>query len=423
MEIEETVILNQDISGLSTIHEDILHTSTFSTTMNLLNSVLGAGVLSISNSYTFCGLIPSTLILTISAILSYLSSFMIIKVNSKYHCESLPTLTKLTLGSFGSFTIGISSILFCYSSMTAYILMGSEIVQTWLTLLNIEIKTFFDRSIFILTYSLLIPVALTIPRQLSILSFVSFSCFLALLIYTFSILFKGINYLNHFGINPTVEKGILNLKIFNSLAIYSLALALTVVMIPIIQRMVPVTKKRLLSAGSAFFLSFLIVIIPGVIGYLMFGSESKPVILSNFDNKDHLIIIVKAAYFIVLVASYPVLGLTIFGVSSKALFNHDIPQTLPWSKRIICLIIVNIFPVLISIFMPNVRPVMAIGGALGGGLSNFVFPPLIWFKASNNKWYSFQNLLCLLFAFFGILSSGIATYEAIIDAIISIKSL
>jgi len=420
-DMDDKPLISQDISTFSTLPAPQTYSTVFGTTMNLLNSVLGAGVLSIANSFTFCGILPSIVILTVSASLSYLSAYMIVKTNEIARAESLPALTTLALGKNGSFVIAASSVLFCYSCMTAYIIMSAEIVQSWLSLVNIKINGFWDRAIFVLIYSVCIPVVLTFPRQIGFLSAISFACFLALVIYTISIIYKGITILPVKGVDPTCETSVLSFKVFNSLSIYSLALALTVVMIPILQKMEPNTLKKLMASGIAFFLSFIIVLVPGVIGYLLFGENSKPVILSNFDDKDKLFIIVKAAYFIVLVASYPVMGLALMGVTSRSFYHHDLPQTLPFGQRIVCLLVVNVVPIAIGMFLPNVRPAMAIGGALGGGLSNFVFPPLIWISLSRKRWFSFSNILCILFILFGILSSSVSTYEAVLDALTSFK--
>ena len=117
--MNENLLIPQEFTFTNTISDNNKYIGLFATIMNLLNSVLGAGVLSISNSFTFCGIIPSILILTLSAILSYISSILIIKLQFIYNVKTLPDLALLSLGKFGSLILAFSTIIFCYSCMTA----------------------------------------------------------------------------------------------------------------------------------------------------------------------------------------------------------------------------------------------------------------------------------------------------------------
>lgn len=68
-------------------------------------------------------------------------------------------------------------------------------------------------------------------------------------------------------------------------------------------------------------------------------------------------------------------------------------------------------------FFPNVRPIMAIGGAVGGCMTNFFFPPTFYLIASPKKWSTWTHILLIIMAIFGVITTGISTYEAVVDAI------
>jgi len=53
----------------------------------------------------------------------------------------------------------------------------------------------------------------------------------------------------------------------------------------------PVLKARYQSIGTSFFASYMFVMIPGVIGYLIFGKSCQPVIFDSFPDNDVLMII------------------------------------------------------------------------------------------------------------------------------------
>ncbi|EAY05210.1 Transmembrane amino acid transporter protein [Trichomonas vaginalis G3] len=385
--------------------------------MNILNTVLGAGILSVSNSFTFCGLIPSVLMLCASAIFTYISTIMVIKMAAITNSDSLGYLAMKTVGKYGSLLLSISLLCFCYACMTAYLIMSTEIIQGWLLLAGVNTNTFAKRSLVCVCYSLFLPIMLTVPKHVGFLNYASTFCFFSLIAYVAGMIYKAIILLPKQGIDPTVETSSFGIKIFNSLGIYSLSFALAGVIIPIIRNMQPNLHKRYVATGSAFFLSFVITLVPGMLGYLIFGRSAKPLILSNFPDDDIIFIIVRVACCIVLTASYPALGVTILAVYSRVFYKTENHAALAWKHRIVVLICQNILPLAIAIFLPNVRPAMGIGGAFGAGTSNLVLPPLMWVIFNEKKWTHWTNLLSLLMFVVGTAAAGIATYEAVLDCI------
>ena len=393
----------------------------FAATLNVINTVLGAGLFGVPNSFVFCGVIPSVTLLALSMMLTFYTSVIIIKLSTMLHSKSTVELTEMTLGKTGSNVMRFALLFITYASMTAYLIMGTEVLQGFLQLAGLDTTSFKYRLIVVIVYGLVLPIALTIPKKLGFINYASFFCFLSLITYAVGIVYKSIVLLPKQGINPTAEQGKLNINIFNSLGIYAIGFAISGLIIPIIKNMENNTIVKYKAVGSAYFISFVITLVPGVLGYLIFGIETKPFILSNFDLNDVLFSIIKAACFIVVTTSYPVIGLTPLGEWSKIIYNVPNADDLTWKQRSICLLLVNSIPLLVTVFIPNVRPILSIGGALGAGVSCFVLPPLMWLLNNQSKWYHFNNLVCILFFVIGTAASGIATYESIIDAINSFQ--
>ena len=419
--IEDSPLYSID-QGTATSHTSHPTVGVFSTSLNILNSVLGAGIFSIANSFTFCGIIPSVCMLSFCGLMTYASTLLVIKMHGMTGCDSITDLCLRTCGKVGTWILTPSIVLFCYGSMIAYLIMSGEILQSWASLLGYDLYSFGKRAVLVLVYSLISPIAMTVPRHLTFLGYISFFCVICLFTYAIVMIYEGIAILPSQGIEPSVETATFNLGLFNALGIYALAFSLAGIIIPIIRHMPHDDHKRFQATSISFFISFFIVLVPGVIGYLIFGAGTKSFILSNFGDDDVIFIIVRVASFVVLAAGYPVLGLTVLGVFSRLIYKTENHYDLPWPKRIVCLICQNIFPLCIAIFLPNVRPAMAIGGAFGGGCSNLVFPPLMWVILSPKKWYSPTNLICIVFFIIGTVFSIIATVEAVLDAIDQFKN-
>ncbi|OHT12832.1 Transmembrane amino acid transporter protein [Tritrichomonas foetus] len=423
--------LHSTVSGYtdssSALITGVKYLSIFSTVMNLLNSLLGAGVLGVANSFTFCGFIPSVLTITVVAYLSFVSAWMVIKLQIKTGEESFASMAKLTMGRFGSFLLIFATMMFCYACDTAYVIIGANTVQTWINMFLPEESTIkggtWKYMLVVVIYSCCVPLALTFLKNMRFLSSFSTLSVVALGVFVGALIIKGIIILPTDGISPTASIGSISISFFNALAVYSLTFSLSVIVLPIIKPMSPDLKKRTITLSIAFVLCYLIVLIPSVIGYLIFGKEVNPILLDSFPATDLMITVVRVAFFIIINASYPVMSLTLADIFSKLFYSEESSLKLPFCKRFSVIFAINILPLCFALFLPNVRPALSIGGAFGGCLCNFIFPPMIWFRLSKEKWYHWSNILCLIFAGFGVLSIVIATYQSVVDAIHEFQKL
>ena len=268
-----------------------------------------------------------------------------------------------------------------------------------------------------LIYALILPVALTLPKKMGFLSMFSTFSIFCLIVFVVVLIWKCSVLLSTNGINPTAKTFDMNLHFFNALAIYSLMFALPAIVLPIVKHANPRIKARYRIIGTSFFTCFLFVLIPGVMGYLTFGAHTDDIILNNFPNVDIVIQIVRVSFFIVVTASYPVIALSISSDLSALIFKVFDPVQLPFKKRVIILLITNIPPVFIAMVCPSIKPVLSIGGALGGCLTNYLFPSLLWIKNSSHNMRYFKNIFCIFLAAFGLISATIATYQAFVVAL------
>jgi hypothetical protein len=72
-------------------------------------------------------------------------------------------------------------------------------------------------------------------------------------------------------------------------------------------------------------------------------------------------------------------------------------------------------------FVPNAKPVLEIGGGLGGCLVDFCFPGLLWIKQSGRPLTYWQNILAILLTVFGLACGAVSTFLAVLQAINSFK--
>lgn len=386
----------------------------FGTVMNLLNTLIGAEILSISRSMRFCGLVVSVGLMTFTAILSYISTILTIRLQNLTHAESFYGLAKVLYGKSMTVVLSVLVLVFTYTCCVAYLIIAGNDIQSWLELLHhADWMEGWKRPIVMFIYSIFMPVVLTIPKKVKFLSVFSTFAIFSVFFFAIILVVKGFTDLAPKGIDPTVLTAKMNIHFFNAISVYSLMFALPAICLPLLRPVKPKLQYRYQIVGTSFFSCYLLVIVPGVIGYLLFGDATKDIILENFDNHDIIIQIVRFGFFIVVTTSYPIIALTIQTQLSVIIFKVPDPASLSNKKRALILLLTNFPPVLIAMVLPNIYPVISVGGSLGGCMTNFFFPAIFWLKITKQKMYHVSNLFCIFLAIFGLVSAVIATYQGI----------
>ena len=394
-------------------------TGFFAAFMNILNTLTGAEVLSVSNSMTLIGYVPSIVLMVFTTVLSYLGTILVLKLRDYVAAESINDLATKIVAPWAGTAFSILTLFFTYSCQVAYLIVGGDSVIQWASMAGWhECESGWMRSLLVMGYSLVLPVLLSIPREMKILSAISTSAIFCQILYVVAMIYEAIRYLPKYGIDPTVESyrtgGML---FFNAFAIYSQLYAFPSVVLPLVRYYSKDMTERARLIGASFVACFSITLIPGAIGYLLFGQNTAQISISSFPNDDIFMQVVRVGFFLVVNASYAVVAISVMQDISSLCFKVHDPATLPLWKRALALFLANAPPVIIAMFLPNVRPAFEVGGAFGGCLSNFFVPPLLWIVLSKKKWYTPLNLAMLAFSLFGLVSAVIATYQAILDAI------
>lgn len=389
----------------------------FPTFMNILNTLTGPEVLSVSNSMTLIGLVYSISMMVGTTILSYLGTIIVLKLRESVDAESINELATKIVGKWCGNAYSILTLCFTYSCQVAYLFIGADSIIKWADLLGLHGWDHgMKRALLVLIYALVLPVLLTIPRELKILSIISTGAILCQVLYVSGMIYEAIRIFPSKGIDPSCESYVGGLVFFNAFAIYSMLYAFPSVVLPLVRYYHPDMRKRYFLIGSSFVACFSITIIPGTIGYLLFGAGTNQIVISSFPNNDIFMQIVRVGFFIVVNASFAVVSITVMQDISSICYKVQNPADLPFWKRLSALIISNAPPVIIAMFMLEIRPAFEVGGAFGGCLSNFFVPPLLYVILSKKKWYTPLNILMLMFSLFGLVSAIIATYQAVVDA-------
>lgn len=423
-QLEPVTTLEEEDAGEEEEHSEDrkleVRTRRFATVMNLVNSLLGAGILSVPNSFVNIGWAFSLMLLLLMAVLSLAATYMVIILSKRTGTKGLSELAAHILGGWGANFLAVLNLLFLVTALIAYLILGSDSVISWFALAGIDMTPTFKRALLVFIYGLL-PGGLSIPRNISFLQYVSTATFCCIFFFFVVMIYKAIVMVGDNGVAPGVVAFKMDMSVFSSMSIVSLSFALPAVVLPAIKMYNPLTRKRKIVTNAAILLCFILVAIPGICGYLCFGEKTEGNVLKSFKDDDYLILVVRICFFIVVTCAYPMVAQSIMSAWSQVIYQDDNPIGLPTKKRAVVLLITNMIPLVLAMFLPEAKPALGVSGALGGCLVDFVFPSLIWLKSTKLPYSDWRNVLAAMLGIFGAVAAVISTYQAVLDAINSFK--
>ena len=391
------------------------------TLFNLVNAMIGAGIVSVPSTFKATGVGPTIILLLLSSFLCYYSGVIMLGLQNDIKYSSLNELAKKLFGNFGQNLMTIFIVIYAFSCTIAYLIIGSNQLVSYLSLFGIKITNKTSWAITVLIYQVLLPGLMTIPRSLKCLTKFAIPSVLGVILYLIVMIVKGFQLLPKEGYpSPTAVGSKIDFSIFTSFGVHALTFSLPVIMLPIFSSYNPNVKKRVFILGITFIGSWFIVSIPAVIGYLLYGQNTNSDILSSFPNNDFMMMIVRLGMFISVSVSYPAVTMSITGSLGQVFFNQNIPELFTNKQRLILLPIVNLANYIIAVFFPDIKSILGIGGAIGGCLAGFAFPSLCRIVTRTTSLFTLTNIGHLLFIIFGVVMSFLSTWSSIKDAIASL---
>lgn len=412
-------IENEDITDVKKPKDSTF----FNTLMNLLNSLLGAGILSVPSSFGSAGIVPSLIIIIIICYLSYIASIIDVRLTQKIECSGFDELVLKVMGKWGSITYSIIVIIFLFASMIAYLIIGGDMIISWFSFAGLNVSSFKYRIWIILVYSLVIPVVLMIPKNFFLIGIFSAASVFFIIFYIIATIIKSIQYFPKYGISKTMVVAKFDKSIFSAIGVYALTFALPTVVIALLHPYSPEYRDRRNVVMACFIITGSLTIFPSILLYLIFGDEADGNILNSFPSNDILFTIVRIGFFLIVSFSFPVLGKSVMCNWSQLIFHTNHANDLESWKYVLVFFVTTLIPILVAMFLPQCKPAIAVGGALGGCLACYTFPALLWILSSGKKWTDKSNIGYLIFAIFGIVLASISTYQSVVDAINAFKGI
>ena len=354
---------------------------------NLVNSIIGVSVLAMPFCMKKCGLILGLGLLIGMAWLTYISCNMLVTAAVVKRRRTYEYLAFYTIGPKGKFAVELCMIgLMLGTCIAFYVIIGdlaTAILQEQLKIETIQLRT------FVITFC-----AFCIALPLGLMKNISVLGFIGLISLGFYILFVCVMIAN------SISRGFLNFSwiytidlfnpsgIFQCLPIFSLAYACQCQLFLVYDSLedASVIRMEKIVARSLKIVTFVYCMV-AVLGYATYIDFVEGNVLKNF-SPNFILDLIKLGFAVSVVVGFPLMIFpcrqsihTLFfsqqptdGVATKTYIE-------PFMFKAITLCIV-LSTMMVALFIPNVETILGLTGATMGSFICFIFPGIIFTKAS-----------------------------------------
>lgn len=259
---------------------------------NLVNSIVGAGIIGIPYALRMSGLVAGTLLLLLVAIMTDKSLRLLIEQAyfhpklRKLNVRTYEELASYPFGTMGSGFVLSGMFVMAYGAMVAYLLIIKDTIPT---MLGYEHGTHtLERNLILLSTSLVIVVPLSMQRDMASLSFssaisVAADIVLVIFIAAFSPVKETVE--ANGGIGQVFANDGINSTLFIGLGILSTAMACQHSAFIVSNSLSNKTRKRWRwVTNQSIALSAILCLVLGISGYLGFLGMTQGDVLNNFEH-------------------------------------------------------------------------------------------------------------------------------------------
>lgn len=276
-------------------------------TFNLMNSIVGAGLVAMPYAIKECGLISGTILLVLLCYACSKSIVMLAQCAIKARVGSLEQLCDYHFGSRCYDCIAILMMMYSTGNMVACLVVIGDtlppILNIWFDLDHTAL-----REICILLVAMFALLPLVLFKNLATLSFVGVASFGATILLVIFVAIAGphSSRQHHASFDQDVDMTVVSSDIFAGIGTisfhfmcqHSCLLVFGGLEVPNVSNIKKVVKYSL---GTVLLLTLVI----GVTGYICFNHTTDPNILNNFYRNDRLITVARFLMTFIMVFTYP----------------------------------------------------------------------------------------------------------------------
>mmetsp|Transcript_13183 Transcript_13183/g.28605 ORF Transcript_13183/g.28605 Transcript_13183/m.28605 type:complete len:606 (+) Transcript_13183:60-1877(+) len=373
----------------------------FGASSNLVNSIVGAGIVGIPYAFMNAGIVGGFVLLGLVAFLTDRSLRVIVNL-ATFH-PALKNRNVLTFEALASYPFGRTGKIFilanmfimAYGAMVAYLIIIKDTVPTVLGVSDDG----FKREIVLIVFSLVIMVPLSMQRDMASLSVWSFISVLADVILVgfvagFAPIKDTVSDAGGFG--SVFASNWVNPTLFVGLGVLSTAMACQHSAFIVSGSLRNRTSNRWkFVTVSSITVAAILCAIMGLCGFLGFLGDTQGNILNNFPDGSVAANGARCLLAITMFFTYPMESFVARHVFVMLVHQGDMDAAhneggrdgggvLCLNRRLLWTLAIYILALIPALFLNDLGPVLSITGSLGGSCISYIAPGMVYFGVNGD---------------------------------------
>eukprot|EP00055_Hartaetosiga_balthica_P012140 m.58066 g.58066 ORF g.58066 m.58066 type:complete len:458 (+) comp7850_c0_seq5:57-1430(+) len=407
-------------------HRDSTKASVSACSINLINTIIGAGVLSLPYAFSLVGYVGGILLLIVNVMVADYSLHLLLKAAKTCGRDTYESIADYTFGRKGVALVSMATILLNIGAATAYIVIIGDTLPEFIydvapTFLATEWARLWATGVVTLIF--LIPLSLL--RNIALLGYTSSLSVICVVVFVFVMI--GIAASDEG--KPTDEsaklhKMVWSQNIFRAFSLLAFAFTCHTTMFPIYLSLEKRSVSRMMKAiHYAMIVCFSLYVSVGLCGYFLYGQlfgGIKGDVLVNIGENESFVVttIVRIMYIVSIISTYPLAFPPIRQALSGLFFKNSHPTHWSIGLHLSVTFFVILLTFLFGNFIPVLEFVFGLTGATAGVTLVYILPTAFCLKLSYMHRMTLSipvKLLLLCLLIFGIALGALSTVYTIVD--------
>ncbi|KAM4625074.1 putative sodium-coupled neutral amino acid transporter 6 [Polymixia lowei] len=406
-----------------------------SSVFNLMNAIMGSGILGLAYAMASTGIVGFSVLLLIVSSLAAYSIHLLLKLCDQTGINSYEALGGQALKKPGKILVGLAILIQNVGAMSSYLfILKSELpaaISSFFSPDDLGHAWYDDGRMLLILVTLFVVLPLAILPKIGFLGYTSSLAFLLMLYFTVVVVVKkwsipcplphnvttppGTYQMTNYSDSECTPK-LLVISSESAYAIPTMAFSFLchTAVLPIYCELDRPTKKRMQNVTNvSISLSFMVYMLSALFGYLTFYAHVDSELLLSYDAympRDVMVMTVRLAILLAVLLTVPLIHFPARKAATMLLYEG---RPFSWLVHIMATLVILGVVLLLAIFVPDIRNVFGVVGSTTSTCLLFVFPGIFYLKLSNQPLSSPESIGAIVLLVFGLIV-GVLSLSVII---------
>ncbi|KAK2896851.1 hypothetical protein QQF64_005562 [Cirrhinus molitorella] len=372
--------------------------SFWSSAFNLMNAIMGSGILGLSYAMANTGIIGFSILLLAVSSLAVYSIHLLLLLCDKTGINSYEALGERAFNRPGKILVACTILIQNIGAMSTYLfILKSEMPAAITGFMSSETtgKWFENDVTLLILVTLIVVLPLALLPKIGFLGYTSSLAFIFMLFFTVVVVVKKWSIPCPLPINSTVNLSLNTSECTPQMFVISSKSAYAVptmafsflchtAVLPIYCELHRPTKQRMQNVTNvSIFLSFVVYMISALFGYLTFYTHVESELLLGYDTylpRDVLVMSVRLAILLAVLLTVPLIH---FPARKAMLMLCRGEREFSWLSHTLSCFFILTLVLLLAIFVPDIRNVFGVVGSTTSTCLLFVYPGMFYLRISS----------------------------------------